>query len=247
MTFPFNRLGYAYRWPNGTLGPLVDPLLLVKEAAKKGLIPEAMVGKAESRMKYLRWAVEKVEKATKVKYPLWYVVPYVMIMEDSFWERAILYARNRPVVSNKALSFSIEFTLPLHLFSSKDTLLAVAAHEFTHYAELARRISEFEVMTSEISNSVFEATYRDVEESLQPELVFGRYRSIIRLLREKFPDGLEDDALNSKTIKRWIQRELPVLKITPEENVIRIPVESLTSVKLDPALLALIKKASAWP
>ena len=226
---------------------MVDPLVLVREAAKKGLIPEAMVREAEERMKYLEWAVEKVEKATGVKYPLWYIVPYAMIMEDPFYERAILYARNRPVISKKALSFSIEFTLPLHLFSSKDTLLAVVAHEFTHYAELARRISEFEVLTSEVSTSVFEATYRDVEESLRPELVFGRHRSIVRLLREKFPDGLEDDALNARTIRRWIRKELPVVKITPEENVIRIPVESLASVKLDPALLALIKKASAWP
>ena len=226
---------------------MVDPLLLVREAARKDLIPEVMVHDAEHRMKYMKWAIEKVEKATKVKYPIWYVVPYVMLMEDPFWERAILYARNRPVVSKGSLSFLVEFTLPLHLFSSKDTLLAVVAHEFTHYAELARRISEFEVLTSGVSTSVFEAAYRDVEESLQPELVFGRHRSIVRLLREKFPDGLEDDALNSKTIKRWVQKELPVIKITPEENVIRIPIESLAGVKFDPALLALIKKASTWP
>ena len=226
---------------------LVDPLLLVREAEKKGMIPKAMVEEAEGRMKYLKWAVEKVEKATRVRYPLWYVVPYAMVMEDPFWERAILYARNRPILSGKTLAFSVEFTLPLHLFSSKDTLLAVVAHEFTHYAELVRRINEFEILSSDVSTSVFEATYRDVEESLRPELVFGRHRSIVRLLREKFPDGFEDEALNSRTIRRWIERRMPVLKISPEENVIRIPVESLASMKLDPSLLALIKKASAWP
>lgn len=224
---------------------MTDPLVLVRETAKKGLIPDAMLKKAENRIKYLEWAIEKVEKATNVKYPLWYVVPYVIILEDPFGGKAILYARNRPVISeNSSLSFSIEFTLPLHLFSSKDTLLAVVAHEFTHYIELARRISEFELLSSEIPCSVFEATYRDVEESLKPELVFGRHRSIVRVLREKFPDGLEDSALNSRTIKGWIQKGLPALRITPEENIIRIPIEVVANAKFDPALSALIKKAS---
>lgn len=226
---------------------MMDPLVLVREAIKKKMLPKELMKDVEKRMSYLEWAVKKVEKATGARYPIWYLTPLVLLMQGPLGETAILYARNHPIVSEgrgKKIIFAVEFTLPLHLYASKETLLAVVAHEFTHYVELARRINRFELLSAETTSTVFEARYRDVEEALRPELVFGRHRSIVRLLREKFLDGLSDDALNSRTMKRWVEKGMPVVRISPEENVIRIPVEALSRVELEPGLLRLIQRAS---
>lgn len=221
---------------------MFDPLLLVKEAVKKRMLSEKILSLSVKRMKYIEEAIKKVEKATGVKYPLWYLAPYALIMQSPLGETAILYARNKPIISKDKMMFAVEFTLPLHLYASKDTLLAVVAHEFTHYIELAKRINEFEILSSEISTTVFEASYRDVEEAIKPELIFGRYRSIVRLLKERFLDGLSDDALNNKTMKRWIEKGLPTVNISPEENVIRIPMKAILNLKLDESLIRLLRR-----
>ncbi|MGB9660092.1 MAG: hypothetical protein ACPLY9_06230, partial [Nitrososphaerales archaeon] len=48
--------------------------------------------------------------------------------------------------------------------------------------------------------------------------------------------GLEDKRLNEKTLKEWIEKGLPTLNLSPNDNVIRLPVSSILKMKIDPPL-----------
>jgi hypothetical protein len=145
------------------------------------------------------------------------------------------------VAFNDRLHLLIEFTAPLVLYASKKTMLAVAAHEFTHYLELIRRFTELPISAPSAS-TMFEATYRDMEESMPAQKIFGRFKSLSTLIDAKFEDGFADEALNQKTIKNWYENKLPVIVVHPDDNSARIPLEAVLNADFDNAALARIKE-----
>ncbi len=153
----------------------------------------------------------------------------------------IYYARNGPVAVAGRLHLLVEFTAPLLLYGSKKTVLAVVAHEFTHYLELIRRFSE-QPVSSPAASTMFEATYRDMEEAVPPAKVFGRFRSLSSLIDAKFEEGFTDEALNQRTLRNWYQRKLPVIAVSPDDNSATIPVEAVLNADFDQAALAKIKE-----
>ena len=53
------------------------------------------------------------------------------------------------------------------------------------------------------------------------------------MLKKKFVGGLNDPKLHEKTTKNWVGEGLPILRIPPESNTMRIPVSALLSSNFD--------------
>jgi hypothetical protein len=129
----------------------------------------------------------------------------------------------------------------LVLYGSKKTVLAVVAHEFTHYLELVRRFSE-EPTSAPSASTMFEATYRDMEEAMPPQRIFGRFKSLSSLIDAKFEEGFADDALNQRTVKNWYGQKLPVTVVRPDDNSVRIPLEAVLNADFDQEALKRLKE-----
>ncbi len=214
----------------------------VEAAAAEGKIPRDVLESAKEGVEKLSSCIAKVEKASKVRYPAWYAMPAAVLMSGGeLQEQAILFSRFIPVTRGNSLEFYVEFTLPLILYASKDTLTAVAAHELLHYLNFLSKVKEMRISSSEIGTSAFEAGYLDEEELLSPERVF-RSKAIIRLLATKFSGGLNDQPLIKRTITKWVKKGLPVVTISPEDNVTRLSIASLLNFVPDES----VKRVLNW-
>lgn len=188
-------------------------------------------------MKYVAEEVAKVEAASGLTYPPYYVEPVLHVTQSGveYGAMGVMYARTIPVETVGGLELWVELSAPLVLYSTKTTLRAVLAHELLHYIEYARRFLRIEVTSDETATTLFEASYADMGRLQDPQLVFNDKR-LIRLIKKRFPDGLEDDKLNEKTAARWIEKGLPVRVVPPEGNVVRVPMRLLLNFHIDPLL-----------
>jgi hypothetical protein len=221
----------------------VDPLVRAREALKSGKLPPEVYGKLVERVSILAESIQKVEKAASLSYPPYYIQPLLILVRSSVETGAtgIYYARNVPVAVNNRLHLLVEFTAPLVLYASRKTVLAVVAHEFTHYLELIRRFSE-QPLSSPAASTMFEATYRDMEEAMPPRKIFGRFRSLSTLIDAKFEEGFTDEALNQRTLRSWYEQKLPVTVVRPDDNSVKIPLEAVLNADFDQAALKKIKE-----
>jgi hypothetical protein len=221
----------------------VDPLAKVKEAQKSGSLPPQVCERIAERMETLEEAVKKLEKAAGLSYPPHYIQPLLILVRSAaeVGETGVYYARNVPVAFNGRLRLLVEFTAPFVLYASQKTMLAVVAHEFTHYIELTRRLSE-QPLSSPSASTMFEATYRDMEEAVPPQKLFGRFKSLSTLIDARFEGGFNDEALNQRTIRNWYGSKLPVTYVRPDDNSVRIPVEAVLNADFDPAALRKIRE-----
>ena len=214
----------------------MDPLAALSESLNKKEIPLEIYEKILSSREKVEEAIKSVEKASGIKYPDWYVYPKALAMKGIVGEASIIYSRFYPLTYQDRLYLLVQLTPPLVLYSSKDTLLAVLAHEMLHYINFAAKIKSFSISSSEISVSVFESAFADQGELYSPEAVFRKGKKIIRLLKEKFDVGLKDEALNKKTISRWINKNLPTEYISPEQNTVRVSVYSILNYSPEESL-----------
>ena len=192
------------------------------------------------RVEVLDSCVKEVEVCANLKYPDYYVEPILPIYTGSSSGIAVYYARTLPYSTPSGLDIVIQLTAALISYGSKSSLKTILAHEFLHYLDLVRRMSKFEIISDEIRTSTFEAMYSDLERTVKPEYVYSD-KKLIRSIKKKFIDGFEDKRLKEKTLDRWINKRKPIVELPPEENVVRIPVNMVLSVKFDPILLLRIR------
>lgn len=224
---------------------MLDPMGKVKEAVANGKL-NAEIGKMiESKLPALQMMIKQVEEASGLSYPPYYIMPLLILVksEAETGMLGVYYARNVPVVVEQRLNLFIEFTAPLLLYSSKETLLSVVAHEFTHYLELIKRFT-FSPFSSPSPSTMFEATYKDMQEAMEPELIFGKRSKLATAIRKKFSDGFSDEPLNRRVIKRWLESKLPYVIVRPDDNAVRIPVSALTNPNFDPKAVEVVKSLS---
>jgi hypothetical protein len=216
----------------------LDPLGKVKEALRDGKIGPDMADEIFSRMPVLESMVRKVEEVTGLSYPPHYVMPLLILVrsEAELGLTGVYYARNVPVVVNSRLNLLVEFTAPLLVYASKPTLQAVVAHEFTHYLELVKRFSSSPT-SSPSPSTMFEATYKDMQESVPPEVVFGKRSSLATAIGKRFSEGFSDEPLNKRVIRHWLQKKLPYVMVRPDDNAVRIPLSAVANANLDSAAL----------
>lgn len=221
----------------------MKPLFRLEQPEVRARIPRSVMRKITSRLRYLEEGVKRVEKAAGVRYPPYYVEPFLPIMSSELEpsQIGIVYARTLPLEVDGALEIAVQVTAALIAYGSKATLHAVLAHEFLHYASLVKQFSSKELLSSELTSSIFEAVHVDTSGFSKLERIY-KDRSLRRLLKRKFSNGLVDEKLHEKVLKHWIAKGLPTIRLTPDSNVIRLSINSILSLKFDQSLLAKLKE-----
>ncbi len=194
-----------------------------------------MLRKIVERMKYVNKAVKRVEVAANLKYPLFYVEPFLPLAATRFelGTYGALYARTIPTSTTAGLKILVQISAPLVAFALPGTIDAVIAHEFLHYLEFVRRFSRMDSIAEEVSTSLFEASFADADHIFPSRSVF-KDRALVKLLEKKFHGGFVDTRLNKKTEERWIAKGLPTTKLAPESNTTRIPISLIMKSTFDP-------------
>ncbi len=225
----------------------MDPFVLLDQAAAQGRLKPLIATKVKTRAKFLVAAVGRVERASGIRYPPYYVEPSLPVATTSveFGSVGALYARVIPANFEGRLSIIVQFTAPLLLFGLKGTIEAVAAHEFTHYIDLVRRFSQMQLSSDERASTLFEAGYADEERVVDPERVFSADKALASLVKKKFVAGLLDERLNDKVAKGWIEKGLPAKRVAPEENVVSVNVEAIARANFDPMVISKIAELEA--
>lgn len=215
----------------------MDPLYKVKEATERGIIKESLARRIKRRMKYVEEGIKRVEKASSLSYPPYYIEPYLTLAATSLeiGQFGIMYARVVPRILGSKIKIFIELSAPLVLYARKTTLHAVLGHEFLHYVELVRKLTSFDVLSEEQAHTLFESSYADMGRLIEPKLIFDD-KALIRLINKRFPDGLVDEKLDAKVMKMWVEKNMPTKQISPEENIVRIPIHVILATKFDEKL-----------
>ena len=224
-----------------------DPFVLVDQFAAQGKLKPALIAKVKARGTYLSGAVGRVEKATGLRYPPYYVEPTLPVAVTSIEYGSVgaFFARVIPTSFEGKISIIVQFTAPLLLFGTKGTMEAVAAHEFTHYVDLVRRLSRMSILSEERVSTLFEAGYADEERIVSPSKVFAKDKALAKLVDKKFTPNLSDVKLDEKVSKGWIAKGLPTRRVTTEENNVRLDMAMVARTRFDPILLERIRAMEA--
>ena len=219
----------------------MDPLILLDQAVAQEKLPRTMAKKVRLKMKVLQGAVHRVESASGLKYPPYYVEPVLPVSRTGteYGQMGVLFARVIPHTATGNLVILVQFTAALVAFGTKGTIEAVAAHEFTHYVELVRKLSTKDVVSDEVATTLYEASYADAERTVPARLIFSE-KPLVSLITRKFKNDLADPALNKKVGDSWISKGLPIRWVGPEENRLKVPMGMVAGTKFDPAVLSKI-------
>jgi len=219
----------------------LDPLVRFRDAHSKGLIPDDIYDLTIKRFPIVVAGINRIEKASGIKYPVAYVEPSLVLSSSNSYEYGILFARTIPVMFEEKFQVVIQITAPLITYGLKGTIHAILAHEFLHFLELVRKISKMELISDEISGNLFENIYSDETRLFEPKAVF-KDRVLLDHITKKFPAGFRDYKLEDKTIKFWANRDLPKSNISLDANNVKLSVESLSKIKLDPKFISKIEQ-----
>ena len=216
----------------------MDPLIRMKEAHLKGLIPDKVYDLVVKRFHIAVEGINRIEKASGIRFPMAYVEPSILVSSPSSnpYEFGILFARTIPITFDNKFQVVIQISAPLIAYGLKGTIHAILAHEFLHFLELIRKISTMELLSDEISGNLFENIYADETRLFEPKAVFGD-RTLLNHITKRFPAGFRDYKLEDKSIKFWIQKNLPKFNISLDANTVKLSAESLSNIKLDPLFL----------
>ena len=213
-----------------------DPLYKVHNAYRLGQIPQKVFDLVTKRFPLVIEGIKRVEEASGLNYPFYYAEPSLVISTSTveFTEMGILFARTIPVVdAHKQLHVVVQITAPLISYGFKGTIHAVLAHEFMHYLELVNRIVKMEVISDEVSGTLFEGTYADASRLIEERVVFKSDPTLIRHITTRFPEGFRDLKLEEKIMKTWIKKGLPTSKTSLDANIIKIPIEAMACLKVE--------------
>ncbi len=221
----------------------MNPLYKFDDPEVADALPKSMVRKVKSRIKYVKEGVSRVEEASGLTFPPYYVEPMLLVATSDVevGQMGALYARVIPIAGPAGVQIVVQLSAPLVAFGLKGTIEAVLAHEFMHYVELVRKFTTLDVLSDEAAGTLHESLYADYERLYNPKWLY-RDKGLIKLIEKKFADGLADDKLNNNTVKKWIEKGYPVLKIPPDANVVRIPVAAILRTNFDPLLKGKLKE-----
>jgi len=190
-------------------------------------------------MKFVVGAVQRVEKASGLRYPPYYIEPVLPVSKGGgeYGQLGVLFARVIPTTMTGTVVILVQFTAALVAFGTKGTIEAVAAHEFTHYVDLVRKLSTTNVTTDEVATTLYEASFADAERTVPPRLLFAE-KSLVSLVSRKFKENLTDAALNKKVGDSWIAKNLPIRWVGPEENRVKLAMRVVSGTRFDPDVVS---------
>ena len=217
----------------------MDPLVLLDQAVAQGKVPRAIATKVRKRMDVVQAAVRRTESASGLRYPPYYIEPSLPCSRTGaeYGQMGALFARVIPTTVTGSVVILVQFSAALVAFGTRGTIEAVAAHEFTHYVDLVRKMSTKDIASDEVVTTLYEASFRDAEHTVAPKLIFSE-KALVSLVSRKFKDELVDAALVKKVGDLWVAKNLPIHWVGPEENTIRVPMAVVAASRFDPAVLA---------
>ena len=217
---------------------MLDPLIRFKEALHKGVISADTYNLVLKRFPIAVEGINRIEKASKIRYPVAYVEPAAVVSSSSphSYEFGILFARTIPVMFEDKFQVVIQISAPLVAYGLKGTIHAILAHEFLHYLELIRKISKMDLLSDEITGNLFESVYADETRLFEPRAVF-QDRTLLNHITKRFPSGFRDYKLEDKVIKFWIDKNLPQTNVSLDSNTVKLSMESLSKIKIDSKFL----------
>jgi hypothetical protein len=221
----------------------LDPLIRFKEAHAQGIIPDNVYEQVLNRFSITVKGINRIEKASGIRYPIAYVEPSVVVSSPSpnSYEFGILFARTIPIMFEDTFQVVIQITAPLVAYGLKGTIHAILAHEFLHYLELVRKISKMDLLSDEISGNLFENVFSDETRLFEPRAVFND-RTLLDHITRRFPSGFRDYKLEDKVMKFWIDKNLPKTNVSLDTNTVKLSIESLSKIKFDPDFLIKIEE-----
>ncbi len=213
----------------------MDPLILLDQAVAEEKVPRALAKKVRSRMGALGASVERAEKASGLRYPQYYIEPALPVSKggEGYGQMGVFFARVVPTTVSGALTILVQFTAALVAYGTKGSLDAIAAHEFTHYVELVRKLSSKNVLSDEVASTLYEASFADSERTVPAKLLFSD-KALVTLLSRKFKPELVDPALSKKVEDSWVAKGLPVRLVGPEANRVRLEMRVVAGARFDP-------------
>ena len=215
----------------------MNPLQKISQSFENGIIPEPTYKLIQKRFSLVTNGIKRIEKASSIKYPIVYIEPSIIISgTTNSLDIGILYARTIPLTIDNSIHVVIQVSAPLVAYGLKGTIHAILAHEFLHYLELITRLSNNELISDEISSNLFENIYSDNTRLLEPRSVFND-NTLISHITKKFPSGFRDHKLEDKVLKLWIEKKLPVSKISLDTNTVKLNATKLSNIKLNELLL----------
>ena len=217
---------------------MLDPLIRIKEAHHNGIIPDNIFDLIIKRFPITVEGINRIEKASGIRFPVAYVEPSIIVSSPSSnpYEFGILFARTIPVTFENKFQVVIQISAPLVAYGLKGTIHAILAHEFLHFLELIRKISKMELLSDEITGNLFENIYADETRLFEPKAVF-QDRTLLDHITKRFPAGFRDYKLEDKSVKFWINKNLPKFNISLDANTVKLSAKSLSNIKLDPTFL----------
>ena len=219
----------------------MDPLIRLKDAHSKGIIPDDIFDLTVKRFSIIADGINRIEKASGIQYPIAYVEPSLVISapNPNSYEYGILFARTLPVMFDDKFQVVIQISAPLIAYGLKGTIHAILAHEFLHFLELIRKISKMDLLSDEISGNLFENVYSDETRLFEPRVVF-KDRTLLNHITKRFPAGFRDYKLEDKVMKFWADKNLPKTNISLDTNTVKLSVESLSKIKIASSFISKI-------
>jgi hypothetical protein len=212
----------------------MDPLVMLDSTRER--LPAKVYNRIIERYRYVKEGIERIERVSGIGYPKYYIEPSITIAEGN--GLGILFARTIPIVDlDGALHIVVEVTAPLVAYALKGTIHAILAHEFLHYLELTARFMRMDVVSDEVSGTLFEHIYADMGRLFSAKSVLHKDRSLLRLIAKRFTDeGFSDARLEDRCIREWIDKGLPVKRISMDENVVKVPIAAIVNMHVDEVL-----------
>ena len=219
----------------------MDPLVRFRDAHSKGVIPDDVFDLTVKRFPLIVEGINRIEKASGIQYPVAYVEPSLVISSPNpnSYEYGILFARTLPVLFDDQFQVVIQISAPLVAYGLKGTIHAILAHEFLHFLELIRKISQMDLLSDEVSGNLFENVYSDETRLFEPKAVF-KDRTLLNHITKRFPAGFRDYKLEDKVTKFWSDKNLPTSNISLDSNTVKLSAESLSKIKISPAFITKI-------
>jgi len=219
----------------------LNPLIKIKEAHQKGILPDKVFELILERFPIVVSGIDRIEKASGINYPVAYVDPSIVLSSSSSYDYGILFARTIPLIFENQLQVVIQISAPLVAYGLKGTIHAILAHEFLHYLDLIKKVSKMELLSDEVSGNLFENVYADSTRLFEPRVVFDD-KTLLLHITKKFPAGFKDYKLEDKSVKYWIKKNLPTTNITLDTNIIKLSTEAISKIKLDPVLIRKLQR-----
>jgi hypothetical protein len=212
----------------------LDPLVRLKDAYQQGIVPTDVFELIMKRFPLAVEGINRIEKASGIKFPVAYVEPSLVVSSSqNAYDFGILFARTIPITFEEKFQVVIQITAPLIAYGLKGTIHAILAHEFLHYLELIRKISKMDLLSDEISGNLFENVFADETRLIEPRVVF-KDRTLLEHITKRFPSGFRDYKLEDKVMKFWLDKNLPKTNVALDSNTVKLSMESLSKIKLDP-------------